>query len=283
MALWKKAPKVFFSPGYNSPIGWPKPFVFTLHDLHHLYVREKWNAAKQVYYQHIIRPACRRAAFVLTVSEYSKREIASWAKVDDRKIVNVGNGVGFPFVPMGPRHDPGYPYLLYVGSRKSHKNLSRLLAAYAASGVRKDIRLVLSGHPDLELSREIARLGLHGAVAFIDLAADRDLSDVYRGALGFVFPSLYEGFGLPPVEAMACGVPVLSSNVCSLPEVLGDAAVFVDPHRSEAIAEGIKRLVYDSTLREQLRERGFRRATKFSWEETARRSSEVLRIAAGGA
>jgi len=279
--LWRKKPKLFFSPGYNSPIGWPKPFVFTLHDLNHLCVRDNSNAAKRAYYKYIIRPACHRAAYVLTVSEYSKREIAAWAKIKEEKIINVGNGVGPPFTATGRKFEPGYPYLLYVGSRKPHKNLPRLLEAYSISGIRRDVRLVLSGKPDLHMSREIERRGLSGDVVFADSDADRDLSDVYRGALALVFPSLYEGFGLPPLEAMACGIPVLTSKLCSLPEVVGDAGVLVDPLDVEAIADGMRRLVQDSDLRTELRKRGLLRAKEYSWDKTACRTRKVLQMAAG--
>jgi glycosyltransferase involved in cell wall biosynthesis len=279
--LWHQRPRLFFSPGYNSPIGWPKPFVFTLHDLNHLFcVRDNSNVAKRAYYKHIIRPACHRAAFVLTVSEYSQREISAWAGVKEGKIINVGNGVGLPFTPAGRKYEPGYPYLLYVGSRKPHKNLPRLLEAYSISGIRRDVRLVLSGNSDRHMSREIERLGLSGDVVFVDSDTDGDLSDIYRGALALVFPSLYEGFGLPPLEAMACGIPVLTSKVCSLPEVVGDAGVLVDPLDVEAIADGIRRLVLDSDLREELRQKGLLRAKEFSWEETAHRTREVLDMAA---
>src|SRR5262249_49269703 len=127
MELRRRNPTMFLSPGYNSPVGWPGKFVFTLHDLNHLRVEDNSNALKRAYYQYVIKPACRAAAFVLTVSEYSRREIGQWAKVDEKKIVNVGNGVGPPFTAAGRRYEPGYPYLLYVGSRKPHKNLPRLL------------------------------------------------------------------------------------------------------------------------------------------------------------
>ena len=170
----------------------------------------------------------------------------------------MGNGVGFPFVPDGPKYDPGYPYLLYVGSRKPHKNLPRLLKAYSISGVREDVHLLLSGEPDQHIVAEINRLGLEGYVFFRDLAADGELSDAYRGAVAFIFPSLYEGFGLPPLEAMACGIPVLTSNVCALPEVVSDAAILVDPLTVEDIAAGLVRLVNDSALRALLSGKGFK-------------------------
>jgi len=277
--LWREWPKLYFSPGCNPPIGWPGRFVFTLHDLNHLCVRDNSNALKRFYYRRVIRPACHQAAFVLTVSEYSKREICAWAKVSEEKVINVGNGVGPPFTEPGEKYDPGYPYLLYVGSRKPHKNLLRLLKAYSLSGVRKDVRLVLSGELDQQMSDELDRLQLREVVVFMDLSDNAFLSDVYRGALAFLFPSLYEGFGLPPVEAMACGVPVLTSNVCALPEVVGDAAVLVNPVDVEAIADGIRRLVNDSALREELRRKGLLRVKRFSWPETARKTWGVLQVA----
>lgn len=274
-------PKLFFSPGYNSPLWWRGSFIFTLHDLHHLRVPEDSSALKRSYYQHVIKPACHKSAAVLTVSEYSRHEIAEWAKVDEQKIVNVGNGVGAPFGPTGRRLEPGYPYLLYVGSRKPHKNLPRLLHAYSLSGVRKDVRLVLSGSADKELLAHVERLGLLRDVVFMELTSNEALAEAYRGALGFLFPSLYEGFGLPPLEALACGVPVLTSNVCSLPQVVGDAAILVSPRDTEEIAEGIRRMVCDSALRIQLREKGLRRSRLFSWHDTAQKTSEIIQIALG--
>lgn len=280
-ALWRKKPDLFFSPGYNAPLASPCPFVFTLYDLNHLYIAENSSAAKRAYYRHIIRPACHRAAYVLTGSEYSKNQIIEWAGVSEEKIINVGCGVGPPFGPSGDRYEPGYPYVLYVGTHKAHKNLGRLLQAFAASGVSKDIRLILSGTQDSEISQQIDNLNLTAAVSFLQSPPDDVLAGAYRGAVALMFPSLYEGFGLPALEALACGVPVLTSTVCSLPEVVGDAGIFVDPLDVEAIANGIRRLVHDSDLRNQLRNRGTPRAQKFSWAETAKKTQQILESAAG--
>jgi glycosyltransferase involved in cell wall biosynthesis len=282
MMLRAKRPKLFFSPGYNSPRGYSCDFILTLHDLHHLRVPENSNAAKRAYYERIIRPACRRAAFVLTVSDYSKREIAAWARLDEARIINVGNGVGCPFVPEGIRHEPGYSYILYVGSSNPHKNLLRLLEAFKISGLAKHIRLVISGKPTRPLIAQLRRLKLDGAVVFTGTVSNADLAALYRGALAFVFPSLYEGFGLPPLEAMACGVPVLTSNVCAIPEVVADAALLVDPRSTDAIAQGMIRIVEDSALRDSLKRKGFLRAKAYSWDETARKVQEILQKATAG-
>ncbi|MBZ5685913.1 MAG: glycosyltransferase family 4 protein [Acidobacteriia bacterium] len=279
--LWSRSPDLFFSPGYNSPVGWPGKFIFTLHDLNHLRVPDNSSALKRAYYRYVIRPACRKATFVLTVSEYSRREIANWANISEEKIINVRNGVGPPFGANGRRYDPGYPYLLYVGNRKPHKNLPRLLRAYALSGIAKELLLVISGAPDQNTVADVRRLELSDRVIFLPLDSTELLADAYRGATAFLFPSLYEGFGLPPLEAMACAIPVLTSKVCSLPEVVGDAAVLVNPLDVEEIAHGIRLIVNDSALRKRLQDGGPRQANKFSWEETARRTSVVLAIAVG--
>jgi glycosyltransferase involved in cell wall biosynthesis len=282
MELRSVRPKLFFSPGYNAPVGWHGSFAFALHDLNHLCVTtEGLSTLKRAYYSLVIKPSCHRAKFVLTVSEYSRNEIATWAKINAERIINVGNGVGPPFTPIGRRYAPGYRYLLYAGSKKPHKNLPRLLQAYAISGVRSDMRLLFSGRPNKELLTECERLGLRDDVRFADFPSNDTLAEAYRGALGFLFPSLYEGFGLPPLEALACGVPVLTSNVCAIPEVMGDAAILVNPVDVEEIAEGIRRLVQDSTLRLQLCERGLQRASQFTWEKTALKTAQVLEWATG--
>jgi glycosyltransferase involved in cell wall biosynthesis len=263
--------------------------VFSLHDLNHLRVHDNSNFAKRAFYQMIIRPACHRARFVLTVSEYSRREICAWAKLGEERIINVGNGVGAPFLPVGKSFQPGYPYFLHVGSHKVHKNIPRILKGYASSRVRHDVRLILTGDRDEQLSRLLRDLGLESDVIFVGFPNNEELAEYYRGAQALVFPSLYEGFGLPPVEAMACGTPVLTSNVCSLPEIVRDAGILVDPLDTEAIADGMRRLTEDEALIVDLRRRGLARASQFTWEKTAARTREVLeaalpagRISAGG-
>ena len=191
----------------------------------------------------------------------------------------MGNGVDYPFIPLGPAYDIGGPYLLYVGSRKANKNIPRLLKAFAISGVYRDIRLVLSGSPNDAVMKQVRQLGLTDSVMFADASSNESLAELYRGAHAFLFVSFYEGFGLPPLEAMACGTPVLTSNVCSLPEVVGDAALLVDPYDVDAIADGIRRITGETNLRTELKRKGLAQAKKFSWDRTACKTRQVLEAA----
>lgn len=259
---------VYFSPGFNPPLWTNKPLVFVQHDIIHLRVPEENTARARAYYALVIRPAMNRAKFVLTVSEFSKREIVQWSGLPPEKVRVVSCGVDPAFRPEGPKHDPGFPYLLYVGGRAPHKNIPALLEAFARVADGR-VKLMLSGRPDDDLRHDLLRLGLFGDVVFAGFIPDEDLPAYYRGALALAFPSQYEGFGLPALEAMACGTPVVTSNVTSLPEVVGDAAVLVDPHDVESIADGLRRVITNADLRADLRVRGLARAALFSWDRTA--------------
>ncbi|WP_051180657.1 glycosyltransferase family 1 protein [Thermithiobacillus tepidarius DSM 3134] len=278
--LFYKRPKVYFSPGFNPPLSSPIPLVFTIHDLIHLRFSEESTKAKKLYYQGFIRPSARHAARILAVSGHAKNEIMEWAGINEEQIQVVGNGVSSEFCPYGRIYTPGYLYLLYVGNRKPHKNLRRLLEAFACSRLGKELRLVLSGDPDQNTFEQCRRLGIESMVVFAGKIPEQDLPAYYRGALGLAFPSLYEGFGLPLLEAMASGTPVLTSNVTSLPEVAGGAAILVDPYDVESIADGLRRLVEDKALRETLRSKGLERAKLFSWDRTAELTWQVLQEAA---
>lgn len=262
----RKKFRVYFSPGFNPPLWAPMPVIFTIHDLIHLRFEGESSATKKLYYETVVRPNVRRAAKVLTVSEFSKQEIVEWAGVDDRQVQVVGNGVGPEFTPDGTRYEPGYPYLLYVGNRKPHKNVPCLLEGYARSGLANDVRLLMSGEPDSNIASLCNSLNLGNRVIFAGKISDEDLPSYYRGALGLVLPSLYEGFGLPGLEAAASGIPVLISNITAMPEVLNDAALLVDPYDADSIALGLLRMVEDLELRRELRVKGLARARLFSWD-----------------
>ena len=248
---------VYFTPGFNPPLRSAVPVVFCIHDLIHLRFAGESSALRRAYYGLVVGPAAQRAARILTVSEYSRREILEWTGLNSERVEVVGNGVSDAFRPDGPRHQPGYPYFLQVGRRASHKNLERLAAAHATSRCGREVRLLYADDLD-----------------------DAQLAAHYRGAVALVFPSLYEGFGLPVVEAMACGTPVLTSNLTALPETVGEGnALMVDPLSVEAIASGLDRLADDAALRADLRQRGLQRAAEFSWDRVAEKTVNALRAA----
>lgn len=271
------APKALWcSPGFNAPLWLRHRYILTIHDLNHIDFPENSSLPKRFYYQFIMRPACRRAAAVLTVSAFSRQKIIAWAGVAPEQVVNVGNGVAPEYCPQGPVHAPGYPYFLCISNRRPHKNEERLLRAFAQATLPSTVRLCLSGTPTPALTDLLATLGIAARVQFLGRVAEADLPALYRGAQALVFPSLYEGFGLPVLEAMACGTPVITSTTTALPEVAGDAALLVDPLQEGAIAAAMERLFMDDTLSAQLREKGLQRARQFSWEAVAQRVTGVL-------
>jgi O-antigen biosynthesis alpha-1,2-mannosyltransferase len=281
-ALWltavlaKRKPRVFYSPGFNAPPLAPSPFVFTVFDLIHLRVPESSGRTTRLYYRLHVKPAIRRARAVLTGSEYSRNEIVAWSGVEPERVVVIGCAAAAEFTPTGDAYRPGYPYILYVGNRKPHKNLGRLVRAFARSRHRGSLRLVLPGGEDAQLLALAQSEGVRERLVFLGPVSDVRLPELYRGAIALVFPSLYEGFGLPPLEAMACGTPVASSTATSLAEVVGQAALAFDPRDVDSIANAIDQVTEDETLRTDLRARGLAQAAKFSWDEAARRTWSVL-------
>ena len=177
---------------------------------------------------------------------------------------------------MRERYQLHHRFLLYSGNVKPHKNLERLIDAFARLRQQgsDDVKLLISGSEISRyatLRRAVHRYNLHKHVRFLGFLSTDTLAALYHLADAFVFPSLYEGFGLPPLEAMASGTPVLTSNVSSLPEVVGDAALLIDPHDPESIADGMQQILSDTALRERLIGLGRIRASRFSWESSVRR------------
>jgi glycosyltransferase involved in cell wall biosynthesis len=267
---------LFFSPGYNTPLFCPCPFIFTIHDLSHVYCPENTSAAIQLYYATIMKRACRRADKILTVSEFTRNQIIEWSGVRAEKVFNVGCGVDAAYRPDGNGYVLPYSYLLCVSNRKRHKNEFRIVEAFSRARLQAGIHLVFTGNPNTELSRWVHSCGVSDRVNFFGIVAEEKLPSLYRGAMALVFTSLYEGFGLPIVEAMACGTPVVTSNVAAMPEVAGGAALLVDPTAVSEIAAAIESIAVDNSLRIRLREKGLARATKFSWARTCHQVRQIL-------
>ncbi len=238
--------------------------------------------------------AARRAARVITVSESSKRDILRYFDIDPEKITVIPNAYDERFgiepieedvVRVRERYQLHDEFVLYAGNVKPHKNLERLIDAFQIVRSRglDRLKLVLIGDDISKyasLRRAVHQHQLHKYVRFLGYLPEETLAVLYRLAGVFVFPSLYEGFGLPPLEAMASGTPVVTSNVSSLPEVAGDAAVLVDPYDADAIADGIFRVLTDERLRRDLRQRGLARARQFSWEQSVKRVHDIYMQAA---
>jgi glycosyltransferase involved in cell wall biosynthesis len=267
---------LFFSPGYNTPLFCHAPFVFCIHDLSHIHCAENSSAAIRLYYATVMKRACHRAATILTVSEFTRAQIIEWAGVAEAKVCNVGCGVDAAYRPEGESYGLPFRYLLCVSNRKRHKNEFRIVEAYAKAGLGAEVHLVFTGDPATELTDCIERHRVTLLVHFTGRVPEEKLPSLYRGAEALVFPSLYEGFGLPVLEAMACGTPVLTSNRTALPEAAGDAALLVDPTSVEQISAGVRSITSDTALRRELRERGLVRAARFSWAQSVARVHQVL-------
>lgn len=266
----------FLSPGFNAPLRSPIPFVFTLHDLAHLLVPEESTPLRRLYYASVVRPATRRAWRILTVSEYSRRDILAWTGLAPDAVRVVGNGVS-PFFTPGPPRAERQPYLLHVGRRVGNKNVQNLLRGFALSRAAADLHMVFTGDADPQTQAAAAAAGVSERVRFAGPVDDAALADLYRHASGLLFPSLHEGFGLPIVEAMASGTPVITSDTTSMPEIAGEGnALLIDPREPASIAQAIDRLVADPTLWDQLATRGVARARHFSWDEVCRRVTDAL-------
>lgn len=290
LALKREGVTLFHAPHYILPPLVPCRSVVTIHDCIHLMFPQYLPGRLAYRYARTsIALAARRSTRVMTVSESSKRDILRFVDAPADKIAVIPNAYDERFgvepdehdvVRVRERYQLHDEFVLYAGNVKPHKNLERLIRAFYL--VRKRgldyLKLVLIGDEISKytaLRRAVHQHQLHKYVRFLGYLPEETLAVMYRLAGVFVFPSLYEGFGLPPLEAMASGTPVVTSNVSSLPEVAGDAAVLVDPYDPEAIADGIYRVLTDEELRVALKRKGLARARQFSWEASVRRVREI--------
>jgi glycosyltransferase involved in cell wall biosynthesis len=291
MDLRRDAIELFHAPHYVLPPLTPCRSVVTIHDCIHLrfpqYLPSKVGYA---YARAQMWTATHRAARVMTVSEASKRDILRYFRVPESRIDVIYNAIDERYwqepnpeaiARVRERYQLDGPFVLYAGNIKPHKNLERLIESFhllRQQNDMKDVLLLIIGDEISKyatLRRAVHRHKLHKHVRFFGFVADQTLAALYRLARVFVFPSLYEGFGLPPLEAMASGTPVITSNVSSLPEVVGDAALLIDPYEPEAIADAMRRVLTDASLRADLRRRGLSRARDFSWERSITRVRQI--------
>jgi glycosyltransferase involved in cell wall biosynthesis len=271
--LRRLAPRLAHFQHVVAP-GCPCPAVVTIHDLSFERHPELMGRRDRLVFRTMVPRSVRRAARVLAVSEWSKRDLVEQYGIPEEKIVVTPNGVHSMFAPEGARRE-GAPYALFVGTLQPRKD--PLAALEAVALVDLDLRLVLVG-PDkgsgAEARRTASKLGVSGRVEFAGHVEKQELAELYRGAACLVFPSRYEGFGLPVVEAMASGTPVVATLAGSIPEIAGDAAVLVEPGDPVALAGGIERALANHN---RLVAAGLERARRYSWAETARKTLTVYR------
>src|SRR6266508_1223562 len=305
-----RPPDVLFIPAHVLPLGAPlrrMRMVLTIHDMGYLHFPETHTPMHRRYLRLSTLWSARAADRIIAISGATRDDLVRYTGMRPDKITVIHHGVSERFRPVvdrdsiqatQSRYGITAPYFCYIGTLQPRKNLVRLIEAFARVETR-DLRLEagsIAGISSLKpqasslnlviagkrgwlteaIERRAAELGLANRVIFTGYVPDEDVPALLSGALGFVFPSLYEGFGMPVLEAMACGAPVLAANTSSLPEVTGDAALLVDPTDAGAIAAGLARLANDASLRADLRARGRARAAQFTWEQCAAQTLEVL-------
>ena len=286
------------------PRSLPCPYVVTVHDvLDHMYRTRDRSSLRRALHFHLTRRVLKGAGRILAVSKFTKNEIEKLFGIRGSRIEVVYNAIDERFLHghasenerqiLAERYLITYPFLLYAGRISPHKNLVRIIEAFSAlkGELEKeekfsDLKLIIIGdelskHPDLR--RTVIRGGVHNDVRFMGFVPIEMLRVFYDAAKVFVFPSLYEGFGLPPLEAMAHGTPVVTSNTSSLPEVVGNAAVMVNPENVFEIMRALQRVLLDQSLRDRIKQRSCEQTKKFSWDKSAQRILEIYEEVAIGA
>ena len=278
------------------PRSLPCPYVVTVHDvLEHMYRARDRSSLRRSLHFHLTRRVLKGAGRILAVSRFTKNEIEKLFGIRGSRVEVVYNAIDERFLHghasendrqiLAERYLVTYPFLLYAGRISPHKNLVRIIEAFSAlkgelekEGQYPDLKLIIIGdelskHPDLR--RTVIRSGVHNDVRFMGFVPIEMLRVFYDAAKVFVFPSLYEGFGLPPLEAMAHGTPVVTSNTSSLPEVVGNAAVMVNPENVFEIMRALQRVLLDPSLRDRIKQRSSEQTKKFSWDKSAQRIREI--------
>jgi glycosyltransferase involved in cell wall biosynthesis len=275
----RRPPKVLFIPAHVLPPIHPRASLVTVHDLGYRHFPEAHPPLQRLYLDLTTRWNARAAAHILADSQATKADLVTHYATPPDRISVAYPGYDQTLVPTRDlakieatksRYTITGDYFLYLGTLQPRKNLARVIDAFAT--IKTKAALVLAGKRGWlydDLFRHVRQLGLEKRVIFPGYIAEEDKADLLSGASAFVFPSLYEGFGLPVLEAQACGCPVITSTTSSLPEVVGDGALLVDPRNSSAIADAMQRIATDPTLSESLVERGFINARRFSWTTCA--------------
>jgi glycosyltransferase involved in cell wall biosynthesis len=296
LEIKKKLPPcdLFWSPHYNVPL-LPiraRKRVVTIHDVYHLAYQHTLTLPQKLYANFLIRAATKLSDKIITVSDFSKNEIIKYSKVAADAIVTIHNGVDAERFSSIKSNSPklsqpdAEKYILFVGNVKPHKNLFTLLKAFShlLDEGMSSFNLVIAGKKEgfITADTQVAKMidaspMLKKRITFTGFVTDKDLPQLYQNASALVFPSVYEGFGLPPLEAMASGCPVVASSAGSIPEVCGDATVYFDPLDYLSLANKLRQVLGSEELRLELIDKGYNKVKQFTWEKTAQKHLEVFR------
>lgn len=281
--LKDKSSDIFYYPHYNLPFIVHKNSVFTIHDFTQFKFPEYFGRSRVMVAKGVLNNAVRKAKKIIVVSKSTLNDFCWYFPEFKEKAEVIYNGVSKKFKILEDKEKKEFliknklgRYILFIGNNKPHKNISGLINSFVEIKKEfKDFKLIIisKGFSLKELSIDNK---IKNDIIILDRVFDDELVYYYNCAYMFVLPSYYEGFGLPVIEAMACGCPVVSSNVSSLPEVGGDAVLFINPYNSSSITEGIRKIINDDNLRNQLIKKGIYRARLFSWENTARKYLKIF-------
>ncbi len=288
----KNKPDVFFSPGHYAPRFSPVPRVISIMDLAFFHFPEYFTKKDLIQLHNWTKYSVKAAKKIITISEATKNDIIKLYSVPEEKIEVIYPGIKHTFLTLKSmskadiqeKYDISDHYVLFVGTLQPRKNIEKLIEAFALAkkslvDTCQGLQLVIVGKKGWQFESILSapqRFNVEESVKFLDFVPDDDLAALYKNAQLFAFPSLYEGFGLPVLEAMRYGCPVLTSNISSLPEAGGDAAYYINPNDAKDIAQGIEKIISNSRLRSEMIEKGKKQIAKFSWEKAAKETLAVL-------
>ncbi|BAY31815.1 group 1 glycosyl transferase [Nostoc carneum NIES-2107] len=268
---------LLFSPVPEAPLYTNCRFVVMFHDLIPLRFPRRFSPLIP-YHRYYTPQVLKQAQHIICNSQATAKDIIDFYQIPSSKITPIL--LAYDRTHFRPLNLPTSNYFLYIGRQDTYKNVHRLISAFASLPNSKDYELWLVGPSDRRytptLQAQVTELGIADRVKFLDYVPYSELPTIINGAIALVFPSLWEGFGLPVLEAMACGTPVITSNISSLPEVAGDAAILINPYSTEEITAAMQAVANDSSLRSHLSTQGIARANQFSWEKTGQATAEVL-------
>lgn len=295
LALCRERVDLLHAMAFVAPVVSPCPTVVTVFDLSYLLFPNAFKAMTRLYLRWLVGLSARRARQVIVISESTRQDVIARLHVPAERVRTIPCGVDSSFRPLSAadvdafRREKGLPqrFILFIGTIEPRKNVGRLAEAFAdlvmsAPRETADLHLVIAGGIGWMFDAILARiqdLPMRDRIHLPGYVPEEEKPLWYNAATCFCYPSLYEGFGLPPLEAMACGVPVIASDVSSLPEVVGDAGIMVPPTDTDALTDALHRVLFDGALRAELAQRGLARASRFSWAEAARQTVATYRLA----